>query len=137
MAYVRMIRTGQDLATLDAIVGPVVDAHPGDLWILGNEPDRDTQDGRTPDAYAEFYHAVYTFLKARDPTAQVAIGGVVQATPLRLRYLDMVLSAYQALWGAAARGRFYGPRLCAARRPDVGGGHPAGAGCLCPRGPAL
>ena len=99
MAYVRVIRTGQNLATLAADVGPVVDANPGDLWILGNEPDRDTQDGRTPDAYAEFYHEVYSFLKARDPSAQVAIGGVVQSTPLRRRYLDMVLSAYQARYG--------------------------------------
>jgi hypothetical protein len=34
-------------------------------------------------------------IKGADPTAQVAIGGVSQPTPLRLRYLEQVLEAYQ------------------------------------------
>jgi len=53
----------------------------------------------TPAQYARFYHDVYTFLKQRDPTSRIAIAGIVQPTPIRLRYLDMVLAAYQQSYG--------------------------------------
>jgi hypothetical protein len=49
--------------------------------------------------YAEAYHQAYATLKGADPTCQVAIGGVSQATPLRLEYLDMVLDAYRERYG--------------------------------------
>ncbi len=95
-----MVRVGiWQSKTLTATVGPIVDANPGMRWIVGNEPDRHGQDGLTPAAYAQFYHDVYTFLKGRDPSSQVEAAGVVQATPLRLRYLTMVLDEYQARYG--------------------------------------
>jgi hypothetical protein len=37
----------------------------------------------------------YTHLKAADPSCQVAVGGVVQPTPIRLEYLDAILQAYE------------------------------------------
>lgn len=97
----QMVRAGIDLTRLPQILGPVVDANPGVIWILGNEPDRYGQDGLTPAQYADFYHAVYTFVKSRDPSSRIAIGGVVQPTPIRLRYLDMTLAAYQKKYGRA------------------------------------
>ena len=80
-------------------IGRIVDANPGDHWILGNEMDRYGQDGLTPLQYARFYHDVYYFIKQRDPSSRLAIGGIVQPTKLRLRYLDMVLSAYEQQYG--------------------------------------
>ena len=78
----------------------LVDANPGGLWIAGNEPDRrEYQDSLTPSAYAIFYHDLYTLIKERDPTARVAVGSIVQPTPLRLRYLDMVLEEYRSRYG--------------------------------------
>jgi Glycosyl hydrolase catalytic core len=77
-----------------------VDALPGAVWLIGNEPDVKWQDNVPPDVYAQLYHDLYKQLKARDPTCQVAIGGVSQPTPLRLRYLDRILEAYQARYGA-------------------------------------
>ena len=76
-----------------------VDALPGALWLVGNEPDVKWQDNVTPEAYARAYHDLYALLKARDPSCQVAIGGVSQPTPLRMRYLDLILEAYQARYG--------------------------------------
>ncbi|MCB8944227.1 MAG: hypothetical protein H6658_10775 [Ardenticatenaceae bacterium] len=73
--------------------------HPGAVWIVGNEPDVIWQDNVTPERYAELYHEVYQFVMERDPTAQIAIGGVTQPTPLRLAYLDRVLAAYEAQFG--------------------------------------
>ena len=67
----------------------------GALWLVGNEPDVIWQDNATPQEYAQAYHDVYDLLKQADPSAQVAIGGVSQVTPLRLRYLDAVLMAYE------------------------------------------
>jgi hypothetical protein len=76
-----------------------VDRYPSALWIVGNEPDVRWQDNVTPEAYARFYHDVYITLKSQDPTCRVAIGGISQPTPLRLRYLDAILEAYQVQYG--------------------------------------
>ncbi len=73
----------------------VIAEQPGSVWLVGNEPDVPWQDNVTPERYAELYHDVYTFIKDRDPTAQVGAGGIAQATPLRLAYLDRVLTAYE------------------------------------------
>jgi len=85
-----------------ADVGPKVDANPGCLWMIGNEPEGPYPPGggnNTPEQYADVYHELHTFIKGRDPTAQIAIGGVVQPTPLRLEWLDQVLTYYQATYG--------------------------------------
>lgn len=100
--YYQMVRSGINTDSLDTSVGPIVDANPGAVWFVGNEPDkRYGQDNQTPAEYAVFYHTVYTFLKERDPTAKVAIAGIVQATPIRLAYLDAVLNEYQNRYGIA------------------------------------
>lgn len=77
----------------------VLAANPGALWLAGNEPDVIWQDNQSPEAYARLYHEFYTFIKTLDPSAQVAIAGVSQVTPLRLAYLEEVLAAYQRLYG--------------------------------------
>lgn len=75
-------------------------ANPGSIWLAGNEPDRvGIQDNMLPAEYARYYYEVYTFIKAIDPTARIATAGIVQATPIRLRYLDQVLAAYKELYG--------------------------------------
>jgi hypothetical protein len=91
--------TPESIQRLLPQIGRIVDANPGDHWILGNEMDRYGQDGLTPLQYARFYHDVYYFIKQRDPSSRLAIGGIVQPTKLRLRYLDMVLSAYEQQYG--------------------------------------
>lgn len=73
---------------------------PGSVWIIGNEPDVIWQDNLTPEAYARAYYQLYHLIKESDPTAQVAVAGVSQATPLRLAYLDQVLAIYQADYGS-------------------------------------
>ncbi len=92
----------------DQGLGALVDANPGALWIVGNEPDRGpnvdnpndpdcsfrVQDDTEPEWYAQGYHDVYHFIKQRDPSAQVAIAGLVQVTPGRLQYLDKVWDTY-------------------------------------------
>jgi len=75
--------------------------YPGNVWIIGNEPDNIWQDNLTPDAYAHFYHDMYILIKIADPTARIAVGGISQATPIRLRYLDQVLAIYRKDFGSA------------------------------------
>ena len=72
--------------------------YPGNVWVIGNEPDNVWQDNVVPEEYAQVYHDLYYLIKDADPTASIAVGGVTQATPLRLAYLDRVLTAYQALY---------------------------------------
>jgi hypothetical protein len=76
-----------------------VRANPGSVWIVGNEPDVKWQDNTPPDQYTHLYHDVYAFIKEIDPTAQIAVAGVAQPTPLRLAYLDIVLETYESSYG--------------------------------------
>jgi hypothetical protein len=77
-----------------------IDANPGAVWLIGNEQDRRIyQDDLEPEIYARAYHHLYELIKGRDPTAQIAIGGVVQPTPLRLQYLDLVWDTYVQEYG--------------------------------------
>ncbi len=81
-------------------LGTMVQANRGNLWLVGNEIDRvNIQDEILPDLYAQVYHDVYGFIKSIDPTAKIAIGSIVQPTPIRLQYLDMILQAYRAKFG--------------------------------------
>lgn len=75
--------------------------NPGARWLIGNEPDRRTsiQDNVEPHIYAAAYHELYQIIKQADPTARVIAGTIVQPTPLRLQYLDMVLDSYHHTFG--------------------------------------
>lgn len=104
-----------DQATIEAAAR----ANPGVLWLIGNEMDRldwaycvqwqgshcqqvayNGQDEILPETYAVAYHDLYQMIKAVDNTAQVAIGGIIQATPLRLQYLTQIWDQYQAIYTA-------------------------------------
>ncbi len=75
----------------------LIAANPGALWLVGNEPDRRYfQDSVEAGPYASAYGEIYDLIKGKDPTAQIAAGGIVEPTPLRLQYLDLVLQSYQA-----------------------------------------
>jgi len=78
-------------------------ASPGASWLIGNEPDRrgTIQDNVEPHVYAAAYHELYHLIKQADPTAKIFAGTIVQPTPLRLRYLDMVLNSYHQAFGQA------------------------------------
>ena len=80
----------------------VVSSRPGSYWFIGNEPDRKIwQDDIEPQIYARAYHELYHLIKAQDPTAKIVAGAIVQPTPIRLQYLDIVLDTYQQLYGEA------------------------------------
>jgi hypothetical protein len=99
--YVPMVRVqGGKLSPAADKLAASARSHPGLFWLVGNEPDVIWQDNVTAADYARLYHEAYTALKAADPTAQVVIGSISQPTPLRLRYLDAVLAAYQQQFGS-------------------------------------
>lgn len=101
---------GMDFAQLVQVLGAehqpsperlqeIARRNPGALWLVGNEPDVIWQDNASPPEYAQVYHKVHSAVKGVDPEAQMAIGGIAQVTPLRLRYLEAVLAAYQERYG--------------------------------------
>jgi len=99
LEYVQMVRLSEagyfpDQETIEKYAR----AQPGTLWLIGNEPDAPAQDCVAPQRYAQLYHELYDIIKGADPAAKIAIAGVVQATPLRLQYLQMILDEYQALY---------------------------------------
>lgn len=102
-------------------------AHPGGIYIIGNEPDRrELQHDVFPENYAYIYHEAYEEIKRKDPTAQVWAGAIVQPTPIRLEYLDKVLAAYRARYsmpmpvdGWAIHAFLLNERSCAAYNNDI------------------
>ena len=69
--------------------------NPGADWLIGNEPDRaDFQDDIEPHVYAAAYAELYDLIKTADSTARIFAGTIVQPTPIRLEYLDLVLQSY-------------------------------------------
>lgn len=103
MPMVRLKQIGSDTYSYSpnqATLLQVASENPGVIWLIGNEPDRRYyQDDLEPQVYAKAYHDLYTLIKGADPTAQIAAGGIVQPTPLRMQYLDLVLQSYQDTYG--------------------------------------
>lgn len=90
-------------STREEIVS-IAQTNKGSLWLIGNEMDRydwegGGQDEMLPEVYAVAYHELYHIIKRADPTAKVAIGGVIQATPARLWYLSEVWDIYKNRYG--------------------------------------
>ena len=99
-------------------IAAVARANPGSLWLIGNEMDRydwggdnpytpdveenpsGGQDEMLPELYARAYHEFYHLIKEADPDAQVGIGGIIQATEVRLEYLDTVWDTYHDVYDA-------------------------------------
>ena len=100
LEFVQIVRLRSGMWPSQAEVQRYARAHPGTLWLIGNEPDAPAQDCVTPAEYTQLYHQWYYAIKATDPSAKVGIGGVVQATPLRLRYLDLILQQYETRYGS-------------------------------------
>ncbi len=110
LTYVQLIRfhAGADphdpaQVTVDPsreVIAQIAAAHPGSLWLMSNEPDSIyAGDPILPEVYAILYHDFYTYIKGWDPTALIANGGIVQPTPCRLEYLDIVWDTYQQTYG--------------------------------------
>jgi hypothetical protein len=95
----QMVRLGRGCSyPSDEAIYWLAENFTGSVWIIGNEPDNHWQDNITPEEYAQVYQRLYTVIKTADPSASVAVGGVTQASPLRLEYLTRVLRAYEALY---------------------------------------
>ncbi len=86
-----------------AQLAKIAENKPGALYLIGNEIERvdwgnDGQDENTPEVYAVAYHDLHTQIKALDPTAKVAIGGVIQVTELRLEWIQRAWDEYKRLY---------------------------------------
>jgi hypothetical protein len=93
-----------DLPTIASVAA----SQPGSLWLIGNEMEKVDwweegrwrgQDETLPEVYATAFHEIQDVIKTADPTARIAIGSIVAATPLRLRYLDRVWDSYYTQYG--------------------------------------
>ncbi len=76
----------------------------GAIWIVGNEPERSSQDNLTPTEYAKMFHTYHTSVKQLDSSAKLAIASVGQVTYYvefgAVRpYYDSVFAEYKRLYG--------------------------------------
>ncbi len=96
----------------DAALISRVQANPGAMWMIGNEPDSYFNGSPIhPHLYAELYHHYYTLIKNADPSAKIAMGSVVQPSPKRMEYLDKVLTHYQATYTETLKTDLWGIHL--------------------------
>lgn len=100
MEFVHMldVSSGTYVPSGTALVDRIT-ANPGAYWLIGNEPDCIYQSDLLPEEYAQVYHEAYTFIKGVDPTAKIVAGNIVQPTPVRMTYLNLVLDAYYESYG--------------------------------------
>jgi hypothetical protein len=99
--YTLRMQNGVFNPPLSDITGKLAE-NPGALWLVGSEQEvrhPDSGDNTYPADYAAAYHEAYEFIKQRDPTAQVGIGGMSMATPGRLQYLDIAWDTYRSRYG--------------------------------------
>ena len=88
--YIRVLRLRDNLYTQTRDnLQAWVEANPGSVWIIGNEPDTTYgyQDDLLPEVYADRYFELAIKIRQLDPSARIGFGAVVQPTPIRIRYL--------------------------------------------------
>ncbi len=89
--YIRVLRLREDAypQTLSSLPA-MVQANPGGVWVVGNEPDTiyEFQDALFAEVYADRYYQIAHLIRQLDPTALIGFGPIVQPTPIRIRYLQ-------------------------------------------------
>jgi hypothetical protein len=81
------------------VIAQIAAAHPGSLWMMGDTSDSfNLASPLFPEVYAHVYHEYYHYIKGLDPTALIANGGIIQPTPCRLEYLDIVWDTYYRVY---------------------------------------
>ncbi len=89
--YIRVLRLRDDVYQYTLASLPNwVQAYPGSVWVVGNEPDTtyEGQDALLAEVYADRFYELSKIIRNSDPSARIAFGPVVQPTPIRLRYLE-------------------------------------------------
>jgi hypothetical protein len=85
-----------------------LELRPGLTWTIGNEVDRGPDESQgcespqgdmQPEVYAQALHDTIEYIREYDPTAKTAVAGLVEVTPMRLQYLDLVWEAHIDLYG--------------------------------------
>ncbi|MFH1084847.1 MAG: hypothetical protein V1772_03690 [Chloroflexota bacterium] len=98
--YAQLLRVGDNKwPPNQTALRAAVQARPGSLWMIGNEPECPNQERLTPETYAERFHEARALIRGWDPNAKIAIGGIVEPSKLRYRWLERLLAAYQARYG--------------------------------------
>jgi hypothetical protein len=88
--HIRVLRLHDDIYSWTLASLPEwINAYPGSLWLLGNEPDTTYggQDSLLAETYADRFYESAVKIRQLDPTARIGFGTVVQPTPIRIRYL--------------------------------------------------
>jgi hypothetical protein len=73
--------------------------YPGTIWIIGNEPDTtyDKQDNLTAEIYAKRFLELSSIIRNNDPSAFIGFAPIVQPSPVRIFYLELVLEKMEKL----------------------------------------
>lgn len=89
----------------------------GGYWLIGNEPDNESQDDLTPQAAAEVYGTYIRLIRDVDPTAKIIVGGLQypEAT-----WATAFRTAWLARWGTVLESEIHGWQVHAYALPNSG-----------------
>mgnify|MGYP001411194628 CR=1 FL=1 len=73
--------------------------YPGAIWIIGNEPDTayESQDNLLAEVYAQRFLELSAIIRANDPLALIGFAPIVQPSPVRIYYLELVITEMNKL----------------------------------------
>jgi hypothetical protein len=76
-----------------------LDIYPGSIWIIGNEPDTtyEDQDNLTAETYALRFVELSSIIRNHDPSALIGFAPIVQPSPVRIYYLELVIAEMEKL----------------------------------------
>lgn len=85
----------------DAGLDDFIRSHPGQYWMIGNEPNVPNQDNLSASAYAQQHRYWTVRIKGIDPTAKIVNGGVANWPDNSggLAYLAQFRESYRAAYG--------------------------------------
>ena len=98
--HIKVLRVRNDVYNATKANLPAqLSVYPGAIWIIGNEPDTrfENQDNLIPEVYAQRFLEISEIIRTNDPNALIGFAPIVQPTPIRILYLELVINEMNRL----------------------------------------
>ena len=92
--HIKVLRVRNDVYNATKANLPAqLSAYPGAIWIIGNEPDTTygDQDNLAAAVYAQRFLELSEIIRTNDPFALIGFAPIVQPSPVRIYYLELVI----------------------------------------------
>ncbi|MHB8132752.1 MAG: hypothetical protein ACYDH1_00900 [Anaerolineaceae bacterium] len=98
--HIKVLRVRNDVYNATKANLPAqLSVYPGAIWIIGNEPDTTygNQDNLLAEVYAQRFLELSEIIRVNDPSALIGFAPIVQPSPVRTYYLELVITEMNKL----------------------------------------